>query len=71
MEIGALTAFMSYLIQILMSVMMATFMAMMIPRATVSAGRITEVLETDVLGASAPPTRSSSRPDRSRSSCAV
>jgi len=46
MEIGALTAFMSYLIQILMSVMMATFMAMMIPRATVSAGRITEVLET-------------------------
>ena len=47
MEIGALTAFMSYLIQILMSVMMATFMAMMIPRATVSAGRITEVLETE------------------------
>ena len=47
MEIGALTAFMSYLIQILMSVMMATFMAMMIPRATVSAGRITEVLDTE------------------------
>jgi ATP-binding cassette, subfamily B, multidrug efflux pump len=47
MEIGSLTAFMSYLIQILMSVMMATFMAMMIPRATVSAGRIQEVLGTD------------------------
>jgi ATP-binding cassette subfamily B multidrug efflux pump len=47
MQIGALTAFMSYLIQILMSVMMATFMAMMIPRATVSAGRITEVLDTE------------------------
>ena len=47
MEIGALTAFMSYLIQILMSVMMATFMAMMIPRATVSAGRIQEVLDTE------------------------
>ena len=47
MEIGALTAFMSYLIQILMSVMMATFMAMMIPRATVSAGRIQEVLATE------------------------
>ena len=46
MEIGALTAFMSYLIQILMSVMMATFMSMMIPRAAVSAGRITEVLDT-------------------------
>jgi ATP-binding cassette subfamily B protein len=47
MQIGELTAFMSYLMQILMAVMMATFMSMMIPRATVSAGRITEVLETD------------------------
>ncbi|WP_377640223.1 ABC transporter ATP-binding protein [Oryzobacter terrae] len=47
MQIGALTAFMAYLIQILMSVMMATFMAMMIPRATVSAGRIQEVLDTE------------------------
>ncbi|GAB3595040.1 ABC transporter ATP-binding protein [Angustibacter peucedani] len=46
MQIGALTAFMSYLMQILMSVMMATFMSMMIPRATVSAGRIGEVLDT-------------------------
>jgi ATP-binding cassette subfamily B protein len=47
MHIGELTAFMSYLMQILMSVMMATFMSMMIPRATVSAGRIGEVLDTD------------------------
>jgi ATP-binding cassette subfamily B multidrug efflux pump len=47
MQIGELTAFMSYLMQILMSVMMATFMSMMIPRATVSAGRISEVLDTD------------------------
>jgi ATP-binding cassette subfamily B protein len=47
MQIGALTAFMAYLIQILMSVMMATFMSMMIPRATVSAGRIQEVLVTE------------------------
>ncbi|HEV7147352.1 MAG TPA: ABC transporter ATP-binding protein [Pedococcus sp.] len=46
MQIGELTAFMSYLMQILMSVMMATFMSMMIPRATVSAGRIAEVLDT-------------------------
>ena len=46
MQIGALTAFMAYLMQILMSVMMATFMSMMIPRATVSAGRIAEVLDT-------------------------
>lgn len=46
MSIGALTAFMSYLMQILMSVVMATMMTMMIPRAAVSAQRITEVLET-------------------------
>ncbi|TQJ49316.1 ABC transporter ATP-binding protein [Phycicoccus sp. SLBN-51] len=46
MQIGELTAFMSYLMQILMSVMMATFMSMMLPRATVSAGRIGDVLGT-------------------------
>jgi ATP-binding cassette subfamily B protein len=46
MQIGALTAFLAYLIQILMAVMMATFMAMMIPRAAVCAERITEVLDT-------------------------
>jgi ATP-binding cassette subfamily B protein len=47
MEIGALTAFMSYVMQILMAVMMATFMLMMIPRAAVSSDRIKEVLDTD------------------------
>ncbi|WP_037576490.1 ABC transporter ATP-binding protein [Phaeacidiphilus oryzae] len=47
MQIGALTAFLSYLMQILMSVMMATFMFMMVPRAEVCAERIQEVLETD------------------------
>ncbi len=46
MQIGALTAFLSYIMQILMSVMMAMFMFMMIPRAAVSAERITEVLQT-------------------------
>ena len=46
MQIGALTAFLSYLMQILMSVMMATFMFMMIPRAEVCAERIQEVLGT-------------------------
>ncbi|MFV2018203.1 ABC transporter ATP-binding protein [Micromonospora sp. LOL_023] len=46
-EIGSLTAFLSYLMQILMSVMMATFMLMMVPRAAVSAERITEVLDTE------------------------
>ncbi len=47
MQIGALTAFLSYLLQILMSVMMATFMLVMVPRAEVSAERITEVLGTE------------------------
>ena len=46
MEIGSLTAFMAYLVQILIAVMMATFMSMMIPRASVSAERIGEVLDT-------------------------
>jgi len=46
MQIGALTAFLAYLIQILISVMMSTFMVVMIPRASVSADRIGEVLET-------------------------
>ncbi|NJP42205.1 ABC transporter ATP-binding protein [Actinacidiphila epipremni] len=46
MQIGALTAFLSYLMQILMSVMMATFMFMMVPRAEVCAERIEEVLTT-------------------------
>jgi ATP-binding cassette subfamily B multidrug efflux pump len=47
MQIGALTAFLMYLMLILMSVMMATFMAIMIPRAAVSSDRIGEVLATD------------------------
>jgi ATP-binding cassette subfamily B multidrug efflux pump len=47
MQIGAITAFLSYLMQILMSVMMATFMFMMVPRAQVSAERISEVLSTE------------------------
>jgi ATP-binding cassette subfamily B multidrug efflux pump len=46
-EIGALTAFLSYLMQILMSVMMATFMLIMVPRAAVCAERIVEVLDTE------------------------
>ncbi len=56
MSVGSLTAFMAYLTQILMSVVMATMMTMMIPRAAVSAGRIGEVLATDstVLDAGVP-----------------
>lgn len=46
MPIGDITAFISYLMQILISVMMATMAAVMIPRAAVSAQRISEVLDT-------------------------
>jgi ATP-binding cassette, subfamily B, multidrug efflux pump len=47
MQIGALTAFLAYLMQILMSVMMATFMFMMVPRAEICAERIEEILDTE------------------------
>ncbi|QNN51518.1 ABC transporter ATP-binding protein [Nocardioides mesophilus] len=47
MQVGSLTAFLAYLVQILMAVMMASFMLMMIPRAAVCADRIVEVLDTD------------------------
>ncbi|MCL3818812.1 ABC transporter ATP-binding protein [Aeromicrobium wangtongii] len=47
LDVGTLTAFQNYLVQILMSVMMATFMLMLWPRAEVSAERITEVLDTE------------------------
>lgn len=46
MQVGALTAFLTYLIQILMAVLMATFIAVLLPRAAVSADRIGEVLQT-------------------------
>ena len=46
MQPGAMIAFLTYLTQILMSVMMATWMAALIPRASVSAERIQEVLNT-------------------------
>jgi ATP-binding cassette, subfamily B, multidrug efflux pump len=47
LHVGELTAFLSYLMQILMSVMLATFMFMLVPRAEVCAERIEEVLDTD------------------------
>ena len=46
MQVGSLVAYISYLIQILIAVVMATFMASMVPRAAVAADRIVEVLET-------------------------
>src|SRR5262249_8317027 len=46
-QVGTLVAYLTYLVQILMSVMMATFMVSMIPRAAVSAERLEEVLGTE------------------------
>ncbi|MBD0747179.1 ABC transporter ATP-binding protein [Streptomyces sp. CBMA152] len=56
LQIGQLTAFLTYLMQIVMAVMMATFMFMMVPRAEVCAERIEEVLgtETSVVPPKAP-----------------
>jgi ATP-binding cassette, subfamily B, multidrug efflux pump len=47
MPVGALTAYLTYLLQILMSVMMATFMFVMVPRAEVCAERIVAALDTE------------------------
>ena len=47
MQIGSLTAYISYVMQIVMSVMMSTFMLMMVPRASVCARRVLEVLDTE------------------------
>lgn len=47
LQVGQLTAFLSYLTMILMSVMMASMMLFLAPRAEVSAGRIMEVLDTE------------------------
>lgn len=46
MQVGSLIAFLSYFMQILMAVLMATFILVVIPRASVCAERITEVLTT-------------------------
>jgi ATP-binding cassette, subfamily B, multidrug efflux pump len=46
-QVGSMVAYMTYVVQILWSVVMATFMVSMIPRAAVSSVRIMEVLDTD------------------------
>ncbi|MGW6773842.1 ABC transporter ATP-binding protein [Streptomyces sp. NPDC055037] len=51
LQAGSLIAFLSYLMQILMAVMMTVFLLMQLPRAAVSAERIQEVLETEPSGA--------------------
>ena len=53
-EVGTLIAFMSYLMQILMGIVMASFMTIMIPRAAVCAERISEVLATSPTITSSP-----------------
>jgi ATP-binding cassette subfamily B protein len=47
MPIGDLTAFLTYIVQILMAVLMATIMFVMVPRAAASAERIQEVLDAE------------------------
>ena len=47
LAIGSLVAYLSYLVQILMSVMFVTFMMSMLPRASVAAERVVEVLDTE------------------------
>lgn len=59
-QIGQLTAFISYLMQILIAVMMTTMLLMLAPRAAVSADRIMEVLDTDT--SVAPPTTPAEAP---------
>ena len=46
-QIGQMTAFLNYLIQILISVMMSTMLLFLAPRSAVSADRILEVLDTE------------------------
>ena len=47
MQVGNLMAFIQYVIQIMFSLMMLSMMFVMIPRAAVSAARISEVLDTE------------------------
>jgi len=62
-DVGSLTAFLQYLLQILAAVMIGTFMAMMLPRAIICARRITSVLEHEpsIQEPSAPVTPPSNR----------
>ena len=48
MQVGDMMAFIQYTMQIVMSFLMISMISIMLPRASVSAKRITEVLEADV-----------------------
>ncbi len=63
MQVGSLIAFLSYLIQILMAVMMATFVAVLAPRASVSSERIQEILGHELVGRRARAPGHRARPD--------
>ena len=64
-QVGSLVAFLTYLVQILMSVVMATFTMSMVPRAAVSSERIMEVLDTpSTVGPPADPVRALARRGR-------
>ena len=67
MQVGSLIAFLSYFMQILMAVLMATFILVIIPRASVCAERITEVLSTEPQITSPARSRTAGRPSRARS----
>ena len=56
MQVGSLIAFLSYFMQILMAVLMATLILVILPRASVCAERITEVLDTrpEIVGPASP-----------------
>ena len=47
MQVGAMTAFITYAMMIVMSFLMLTMMSIMLPRAAVAAGRIDEVIQTE------------------------
>ena len=71
LQVGALIAFLSYLVQILTGVMMTTFLAVVGPRAAVSAGRIGEVLGTPSSVRDAAPALPTGAPGRARGAAGV
>ena len=48
MQVGDMMAFMQYVMQIIMAFLMISMVSVILPRALVSAGRVSEVLNTDI-----------------------
>ncbi len=61
MQVGDLMAFIQYTMQIIMSFLMITMMSIMIPRASVSGNRISEILDTEVMVKDAPETKTAKK----------